>query len=169
MATAPAAVGFQSTDNKRYLMGTVLILDTSGSSFNQALVKLASGANGGPIAGVTVENFVEPNYYSYATGDDPTAINGSTPTGYDISKSKPVALAIEAGSVVLCLCAGTVAAGDLLLIGDAYGRVDNLANLSIAKDTVINPVGVAQSPGVVNAFVEVRLSDFKAMLAPIII
>jgi len=167
MATSPSGVPFLSDASVRIVAHTALVLGTANAStFSAQYVKLPTGANTGPVKCVTLLNFFEPPivYAGYATGDDPTAVNGQAWSGSyaGMGVGKPILGAVT-GDVALCIAAGTFPAGVVLLIADIYGRVDSLANLAasipLAPGDLIYPVGVAQTPGVANGFTEALL-DF---------
>jgi hypothetical protein len=167
MATSPSGVPFLSDASVRIVAHTALVFGTThASTFSEQYVKLPTGANDGPVKCVTLLNFFEPPivYANYATGDDPTTVNGVAWAGAYAGEGvgKPILGAVT-GDVALCIAAGTFAAGVVVLIADAYGRVDSLANLAASiplnPGDVIYPVGIAQTPGVANGFTEVLL-DF---------
>lgn len=155
-------IAFLSDANKRIVAHSALILGTAKTStFYGIYVKLPTAANDGPVVCVTTRNFFEPpmTYMGYAIGDDPTAVTGvAWASPYDSSGiGQPIAAAVS-GELELCIAAGTIAAGDLLVIADIYGRVTNLAGAGIGAGSHVYPVGIAQGPGVANGFVEVLLS-----------
>lgn len=156
-------IAFKSDASVRIVAGTALVLGTGhASTFSDQYVKLPAAANAGPVKCVTWMNFFEPPiiYAGYATGDDPTAVNGVAWGGTCSGIGMPI-LGCVTGTMVLCIAAGTFAAGVTVLIADVYGRIDSLANLAasipLAPGDVIYPVGTAQTPGVANGFTEVLL------------
>ncbi len=142
MATLPASVGFYSDGNVRIVAHTALIQGTvTPSVFHGVQVKLPTAANTGPIVCVTELNFFEPNYFSYAKGTDPTTVTATTPTLYTLT-GKAIAGIIS--GLTYCIAAGVLAAGDVVLAADIYGRVNNMANLGFGAGTLVYPVGIVQ-------------------------
>jgi hypothetical protein len=158
----------------RMVAGSVVIFDAASpgpSSYIGKYIKLPTAANQ-QVAGIVAANFFEPPivYSGYATGDDPTAVNGTAWAGAfaTFGIGMPILLKLG-GEQAECIAAGTVATGDVLFIADIYGRVNNLANLITAGATInpgdtIYPVGVAQAAAIVNGFVVTAL-DFTPSAA----
>lgn len=114
--------------------------------------KVPTASNQGPVAGVTMEHWVEPNQF-YQEDTDPSTITGTTPaspyasllggTGNDIGP----ALQISGQARCYLTASGSITAGQLVLIADAFGRIDSAVHLAIANGTKIYPVGIARSAG----------------------
>jgi hypothetical protein len=134
-------VGFRSGVNQRIAKFSVLTKDTTDSTQNQQYATLPGGANAAGVLGVTTEHFVEPNYF-VPQGTAPETVTGTTPTLYNL---KGRGLTLQVNGIAKCYAAGAVNQGDLLVVADAYGRVNNTANLSIAAGTKIYAVGIAQN------------------------
>jgi hypothetical protein len=117
------------------------------STFLNEFVALPTGPNQGPVMGVTAEHFFEPMFF-FRQGTDPSLVTtgGSNanagPTLYNM-QTRPVLCQVDGYGYVYA--AGAVNQGDILVIADQFGRVNNLANLGIGAGTLINPVGVAQT------------------------
>jgi hypothetical protein len=136
------ALGFRSDANVRIYKFTALVKSTANTSNQQHRYAALPGAsNAAGVLGVSVEHFVEPNYF-VPEGTNPTTVTGTTPVLYDMEGR---ALTLQVNGVARCLAAGAVNQGDLLVIADAYGRVNNTANLSISAGTKVYPVGIAQN------------------------
>jgi hypothetical protein len=141
---------FRLNASKRVAKFCALVVDaTDTTGITGALfMKLPTGANQGPVAGITIEHWVEPNQL-YAEDTDPTTITGTTPASPYASMLGGTGLQIgptvQIDGEARCYAAGIVAAGDIVVIADAYGRVNNLANLSISAATKIYQVGIARS------------------------
>lgn len=148
-------VAFRSGINQRIYKFTALVKDTADTTQNQQYATLPAGANAAGVLGVTVEHFVEPNYF-VPQATDPTTVTGTAPTLYNL-RGRGVTLQVN--GIARCLAAGAVNQGDVLVVADQYGRVNNAANLTIAAGTKIYPVGVAQnSTQGANDVVEVLLN-----------
>jgi hypothetical protein len=136
------ALGFRSDANVRINKFTALVKSATNTSDQQHRYAALPGAANAPgVLGVTVEHFVEPNYF-VPQGTDPTTVTGSTPTLYNMQGR---ALTLQVNGVARCIAAGAVNQGDVLVIADSKGRVNNTANLSITAGTKIYPVGIAQN------------------------
>jgi hypothetical protein len=111
---------------------------------------LPTGSNQGPVKGVTIEHWLAPNTF-YAEDTDPTTITGVTPPspyqtflGGTNTDNGPT---VQISGQARCYAGagGTINDGDVVVIADAYGRVQNAANLSISGGTKIYPVGIART------------------------
>lgn len=152
-ATIPNTVGMHSDTSTRKMMHSALVLSgtSNTSDFTHTYAKLPPSSTPWlqTPAGVLARNFFDPNFYPSASGIpqgvDPTTVNGvawAAPyTGVGVGK--PLSVIIEGLTFIYALGGGTVAAGDLLVCADQYGRVDNLANLSITDGTIWS-IGRAQ-------------------------
>lgn len=124
----------------------------SGSTTGAIYLALPSGQNQGPVKGVTISYWVEPNQF-YQEDTDPSTITGTTPAapyatflgGTSTINGPTVQISGQARCYVSA--AGAVKDGDVVVIADAYGRVNNCTNLSIGATTLIYPVGIARSAG----------------------
>jgi hypothetical protein len=144
-------VAFRSGQNMRIAKFLALTKDVADTTQNQQYAKLPGVAVNGNMAsatpnapgvlGVTIEHFVEPNYF-VPQGTAPESFTGSTPTLYDVEGR---GLTLQVNGIARCYAAGAVNQGDILVIADQYGRVNNTANLSISAGTKIYPVGIAQN------------------------
>ncbi|MGH9358550.1 MAG: hypothetical protein ACRD22_13755 [Terriglobia bacterium] len=148
-------VAFRAQQNQRVYKFTALVKDTADTTQNQQYAGLPAAANAAGVLGISVEHFVEPNYF-IAQGTDPTTITGTAPVLYNL---KGRGITLQVNGIARCIAAGAVSQGDQVVIADVYGRVNNLANLSIAAGTKIYPVGIAQnSTQNANDIVEVVLN-----------
>jgi hypothetical protein len=148
-------VGFRSGVNERIAKFLVLVKDTSLTVQNQQYVTLPGAANAPGVMGVTIEHFVEPNYF-VPQGTPPESFTGSTPTLYNLEGR---GLTLQVNGIARCYAAGAVNQGDMLVVADEYGRVNNTSNLSISGSTMIYTVGIAQNTtGATNDVVEVLLN-----------
>ncbi|HLI35496.1 MAG TPA: hypothetical protein VKW70_10655 [Terriglobia bacterium] len=134
-------VGFRSGVNQRIAKFTVLVKDTADTSQSQQYATLPTAANAPGVLGVLTEHFVEPNYFA-PQGTDPTTVTGAAPALYNL---KGRGLTLQVNGIAKVYAAGAVNQGDVLVIADQYGRVNNVSNLSIAAGTKIYPVGIAQN------------------------
>jgi hypothetical protein len=144
-------VAFRSGQNMRISKFLVLVKDTSDTTQNQQYAKLpgesvngnmsSATPNAPGVLGVTIEHFIEPNYF-VPQSTPPESFTGSTPALYNLLGR---GLTLQVNGIAKVYAAGAVNQGDLLVIADQYGRVNNTANLSIAAGTKIYTVGIAQN------------------------
>jgi len=133
---------FRLDANVRVAKYSALIKSTlNPSTFLNEFVALPTGPNQGPVIGVTAEHFFEPMFF-FKQGTDPSTVTGTLPTLYNM-QTRPVLCQIDGLGYVYA--AGAVNQGDIVVVADAYGRVNNLANLGIGAGTMVFPVGVAQT------------------------
>lgn len=135
------SVGFRAQQNQRIYKFSALVKDTVDTTQNQQYAGLPAGANSPGVLGILTEHFVEPNYF-VPQGTNPATVTGTTPVLYNLAGR---GLALQVNGIARCIAAGAVNQGDVLVIADNYGRVNNTANLSISAGTKIYPVGVAQN------------------------
>ncbi len=155
------ALAFRFKLNERVYKFTALVTDTTDTTQNQQFCTLPGASNAPGVMGVTIEHFVEPNYF-VPQSTNPTTVTGTAPVLYSLVGR---AIQLQVNGIARCIAAGAVNQGDLLVIADAFGRVNNTANLSIAAGTKIFPVGIAQNTtAAVNDIVEVLL-QFGQMVA----
>jgi hypothetical protein len=134
--------------NIRALRGTVMGLPvTNLSTESDFYVGLPSGANAVPV-GILGQDVVEPGYpLTSELFNDPNTgnpINGSTPPAPFSSQGKAWELITDAAEAEVIAADTTIQAGDLVYIGDAYGRVTSIRNG--APGTAYNCVGRAKYP-----------------------
>ncbi|MGH9397172.1 MAG: hypothetical protein ACRD18_10030 [Terriglobia bacterium] len=155
------AVAFRSQANARIYKFSVLVKDTTDTTQNQQYAMLPATPNVPGVLGVLTEHFVEPNYF-VPQATNPTTVTGTTPVLYNLTGR---GMTLQVNGIARCIAAGAVNQGDVLMVADNYGRVNNAANLSIAAGAKINSVGVAQnSTQSANDIVEVLL-NFAQMIA----
>ncbi len=153
-------LGFRSDANVRVHKFTVMVKSSANTSTQKAQYAAAPAAqNASGILGVLTEHFVEPNYF-VPQGTNPTNVTGTTPTLYSLTNR---ALTLQVNGVARCIAAGAINQGDMLIVADAYGRVQSLSSSGIAAGTTTYGVGIAQhnvsSP---NDIVQVRLEFNQA-------
>lgn len=154
------ASGFRAQANERIYKFTVLVKDTTDTSQNQQYAMLPAAANAPGVLGVTIEHFVEPDYF-VPQGTNPTTVTGTTPVLYNLAGR---GVALQVNGVARCLAAGAVNQGDLLVVADNYGRVTNTAGAGVAAGAKANAVGIAQnSTSTANDVVEVLLNFTQAV------
>ncbi|MGH7866222.1 MAG: hypothetical protein ACREP9_00995 [Candidatus Dormibacteraceae bacterium] len=152
-------ISFRAQANVRIAKYTVLVKDTADTTQNQQYAALPGVVNAAGVLGVTIDHFVEPNYF-VPQGTNPATVTGTTPLLYNLAGRS---IAVQVNGIARCYTAGVVNQGDQLVVADAYGRVNSLANLSIAAGTKIYPVGIAQnSTQNVNDVVMVLLNSAPA-------
>ncbi|MGH9406345.1 MAG: hypothetical protein ACRD3D_10990 [Terriglobia bacterium] len=135
------ALAFRAQQNQRIYKFSVLVKDTADTTQNQQYAGLPATANAPGVMGVLTEHFVEPNYF-VPQGTNPATVTGTTPVLYNLAGR---GLPLQVNGVARCIAAGAVSQGDVLVVADNYGRVNNTGNLSLAAGTKIFPVGVAQN------------------------
>ncbi len=149
-------ISIRADANKRIAKYTVLVKSTVNTSDQKnRYAAIPAGANAAGIMGVTVEHFVEPNFF-VKEGTDPTTVTGTAPTLYNLM-GRPVPLWIE-GAVARCYASGAINQGDEVNIADANGRVKTVSE---AAGTQVFVVGIAQNnTAAANDIVEVLLSFY---------
>ena len=171
MPTDPATVAFKSDASVRILAHSVVtMIGTSNpSTFEATYVKLPKAAGSKPwqtdqVAGVTAMDFLDPNQL-IAQGTDPTTINLVAWAAPYATSGVGLAVSCVVKGITFVYVSGVVAAGDTLFPADAYGRVNNAANLGIkAGDGITYPVGIAQKPSsAANQIIEV-LCEFGSVI-----
>jgi hypothetical protein len=147
------ALGFRSDANVRINKFTALVqsvLNTSTQSQQYAAVP--AGPNQPGVLGVTVEHFLEPNYF-VLPGTNPTAVTGTTPTLYNLQNR---GLTLQVNGVARCIAAGPINQGQLVNIADQYGRVKAVNE---PAGSTVYPVGMAlHNVANVNDIVQVELN-----------
>ena len=144
--------------------------NNTGGTAGPIYSALPTAANQGPVKGVTFEHWLAPNTF-YQEDTDPSTITGVTPPspyqtflGGTATDNGPT-LQISGQARCYINGSGTVKDGDVVVIADAYGRVNNTTNLSISAGTLIYPVGIARSGGTaVNDVILVDLSFIPVTL-----
>lgn len=134
-------LAFRAQQNQRIYKFSTLVKDPADSTQNQLYAGLPAGPNAPGVLGVLTEHFVEPNYF-VPQAANPTTVTGTTPVLYSLAGR---GLPLQVNGVARCIAAGAVSQGDLLVIADSYGRVNNAANLGIVAGTKVYPVGAAQN------------------------
>ena len=151
---------------------TPLISDPTdtGTTTGKIFAALATAANQGPVKGVTIEHWLEPNTF-YVEDTDPSTITGTTPSspyqnfmgGVNADNGPTVQYT---GQARVYAGAAGIHDGDVVVIGDAYGRVNNATNLAIAAGTTLYPVGIAVTESTaINDVILVNLS-FAPVVVP---
>jgi hypothetical protein len=142
---------FRLSTNVRLAKFSCLIKDATDSTQTKwyASVPPSSDAYNYPVAGVTLEQYLEPNQF-YPEDTDPTTITGTTPSGgyvlggVSVSLDRGVTLAVSSYVGMRVYAAGAVTAGETVYIADQYGRVSNLAGVGSPSGAIF-PVGVSKS------------------------
>jgi hypothetical protein len=146
-------LGFRSDANVRINKFTALVQSTANpSTQSQQFAAVPAGANAPGVLGVTIEHFVEPNYF-VPQGTNPTTVTGTTPTLYNLEGR---GLTLQLNGVARCIAAGPINQGQLVNIADNYGRVKAVNE---AAGTTVYPVGLAMHNfSNVNDVVQVELN-----------
>ncbi len=124
-------LGFRATANKRIAKFTALIKATGTQSTEY--VDIPGAGNAAGFIGVTVEHFVEPNYF-VAQSTAANLVTGTTPATYDLT-GKAVTLQVD-GVARFIATAAVINAGDWVNIGDAYGRVKTATESAGSKECI---------------------------------
>ena len=150
-----ANLTYRLSSNVRVAKYTGLVKDATDSTATRFFASVPTAPSGGngpwqkAPAGVTLEQYVEPNQF-YPEDTDPTTITGTTPSGgytlggTGVGLDRGITLA-ERGARIRCYAAGAINAGDKVCIADQYGRVNNYANLALAGGTRLFTLGTAVS------------------------
>ncbi|HEV2380329.1 MAG TPA: hypothetical protein VG206_11105 [Terriglobia bacterium] len=146
-------LGFRSDANIRIYKFTALVQSTANpSTQSQQFAAVPAGPNAPGVLGVTIEHFVEPNYF-VPQATNPATVTGSTPTLYNMQGR---GLTLQLNGVARCIAAGPINQGQLVNIADNYGRV-KVVNESTG--TTVYPVGMAlHNVSNVNDVVQVELN-----------
>jgi hypothetical protein len=160
-------LGFKADANVRVHKFTVMVKSTANASpQTDWYAKVPAGANAAGILGVSVDHFVEPNYFvgqpvgTPGSGSNyPENVTGSTPATYNLA-GKPIALQVN--GVARCISGvASIAQGDIIVIADAYGRVKPFTSSDFASGQKYSAVGYAQhAVSSVDAIVQVLLDFF---------
>lgn len=145
--------GFRADANVRISKFTALVKSSANTSTqSQQYLAVPGGANAAGVLGVTVDHFVEPNYF-VPEGTDPSTVTGTTPTLYSLAAK---GLTVQINGIARCYAAGAINQGDLVNIADVYGRVKTVNE---AAGTTVYPVGRAMhNVSNVNDVVQVELN-----------
>ncbi|HEV2425878.1 MAG TPA: hypothetical protein VGZ29_13700 [Terriglobia bacterium] len=136
-ATNGLALGFRADANVRVFKFTAMVQSTANpSTQGQQFAALPAAANAAGVLGVTVEHFVEPNYF-VPQGTNPTTVTGAPPTLYNLQNR---GLTLQVNGVARCIAASPINQGQLVNIADNYGRVKAVSE---AAGTTVYPVGMA--------------------------
>lgn len=131
---------------------TALIVDAADTTTvsGALFAKVPTASNQGPVQGVTIEHWLEPNAF-YQEDTDPSTITGTVPappyasmlggTGLQIGPS----LQISGQARCYAGAAAVITAGQVVVVADAFGRIDSAVHLAIAGGTKVYPVGIARS------------------------
>ncbi|HUI42085.1 MAG TPA: hypothetical protein VL523_08960 [Terriglobia bacterium] len=131
------ALGFRADGNVRISKFTALVQSSANpSTQSQQFAAVPAAANAAGVLGVTVEHFVEPNYF-VPQSTDPTTVTGTAPLLYNLSNR---GLTLQVNGVARCLAAGPINQGQVVNIADHYGRVKAVNE---SAGTVVYPVGTA--------------------------
>lgn len=135
-------IGVLPDANVRMVRGTALTTPSVNASSQTKFYAAVPSAQNQACECVLVEDVIEPGYPLPATAN-PTTVTGTTPaTPYDLRKR---AWAAARHGRVFCIAYdGNIVQGDLLIIADAYGRVQRAG--ALAGGTQANVVGRALHP-----------------------
>ena len=146
-------LGFRSDANIRIYKFTALVQSmVNPSTQSQQFAAVPAGPNAPGVLGVTIEHFVEPNYF-VPQATNPAAVTGSTPTLYNMQGR---GLTLQLNGVARCIAASPINQGQLVNIADNYGRVKAVNE---STGTTVYPVGMAlHNVSNVNDVVQVELN-----------
>jgi hypothetical protein len=142
---------FRLSTNVRVAKFSALIIDATDSTQTKFFCSVPPSTTpyNYPCAGITLEHYVEPNVF-YPEDTDPTTITGVAPTapyvlgGTGVALDRGIPLVGNGAQMQRVYAAGAINAGDIVVIADQYGRVNNLSNLSLSSGQAF-PVGIAVS------------------------
>lgn len=141
-------IGVLPDANVRMVRGTALTLPTNNTSSQTKFYAALPTAQNQPCECVLVEDVWEPGYQDFSLSSNvgkipPGTVNGSTPAApYDVRKRSWAAA--RHGRVFCLAYDGNILQGDLLIIADAYGRVQRAA--ALGSGVQANVVGRALHP-----------------------
>lgn len=135
---------YKQTNSQTYCKFCVVIEDVS----NPGQFIAPTGANVGPIAGVSQNSILATGQSDYIAGIfQAAALTGTAwPAGYPGSGAGRNIDVVVFGFSKVILASGAVAVGDRLTVADSNGRVASIeANgLNIAGGTLVNILGTAE-------------------------
>ncbi len=144
-------ISFRAQANARIAKFTALVADTADTTQNQQFAGLPAAANAPKFIGVTLDHFVEPNYF-VPQGTDPSTVTGTTPVLYNLT-GRGLTTQINGIARFYAGVAG-INQEDVLNIADVYGRVKTATEAA----GTINRIGYAQNKTAnINDVVEVRI------------
>lgn len=163
---------YRLSTNIRLAKYAVLLKDPTDTTQTKWFAKIPPSSTPwltAAVAGVVIGNYYEPNYFS-AEDTDPSTITGTTPTspyvlgGTGVQDNGPGVTVQYTGTArVQVNGSGTVLDGDLLVVADQYGRVNNPVNLGITSGTLVYQVGYAKGKATaINQVIWVDLILIKA-------
>jgi len=146
-------LGFRADASVRVFKFSAMVQSTANTSTqSQQFAAVPGGPNAPGVLGVTIEHFVEPNFF-VPQGTNPTTVTGTTPTLYNLENR---GMTLQVNGVARCIAASPINQGQLVNIADNYGRVKAVNE---AAGTTVYPVGMALHNVVnVNDFVQVELN-----------
>ena len=131
------ALGFRADANVRINKFTALVQSTANTSTqSQQFAAVPAASNAPGVLGVTIEHFVEPNYF-VPQGTNPTTVTGTTPTLYNLQNR---GVTLQVNGIARCIASGPINQGQLVNVADSYGRVKAVNE---AAGTTVYPVGMA--------------------------
>jgi hypothetical protein len=140
--------------NVRVVRGTALSTPSVNTSTQyDRWVGLPSGQNA-VFEGAAAEDFFETGY-TYTAGTDPSTITGTTPAAPYNLQGRRISIALR--GVLPMLAAGAINQGALVIVADAFGRVQPASVLASGSNA--NIVGKAKTPAsAVNDYVFVDIA-----------
>ncbi len=152
-------IAFKADASKRIAKFTTLVKSSlNPSDQRNRYAAVPAGVNAAGVLGVTIEHFLEPNFF-VKEGTDPSTVTGTVPVLYSLT-GRPIPLQVNGYTKLYA--AGAVNQGDELVIADAFGRVTNIAGAGLLAGATAFVVGKAQNnTAAVNDVVEVLLSFYE--------
>jgi hypothetical protein len=140
--------------NVRVVRGTALSTPSVNTSTQyDRWVGLPSGQNA-VFEGAAAEDFFETGY-AYTAGTDPSTITGTTPAAPYNLQGRRISIALR--GVLPMLAAAAIGQGALVIIADAFGRVQPASVLASGSNA--NIVGKAKTPAsAVNDYIFVDIA-----------
>ena len=158
-STNGLALGFRADANVRISKFTALVQSVvNPSTQSQQFAAVPAAANAPGVLGVTLDHFVEPNYF-VPQGTNPTSVTGTLPTLYNLQNR---GMTLQVNGIARCIAAGPINQGQLVNIADQFGRVKAVNE---AAGTTVYPVGMAlHNVTNVNDVVQVELNFAQTKL-----
>ncbi len=143
---------FRLTTNIRVAKYAALLNDPTNTTQQKWFAKIPPSSTpwlNAAVAGVVIGNYYEPNFFT-AEDTDPATVTGTTPTspyvlgGTGQDNGPGITVQYNGTCRVQANGSGTISSGDLLVVADQYGRVNNPVNLGITAGTLVYQLGIAK-------------------------